>query len=332
MSSDPERTSRSGPDRASDGATARRVGLNLALTLGDPRGIGPELAPVAVRTFQASHPGVDVIAIGADGTRLDGLTLHGVGPFDGTEASAGRVSVDAIREGVRLATDGDVDALVTGPVSKPALHAAGHEVPGQTELLGSLTGAPVVGMLMAAERTRLGSPLRVLLATTHVALRAVPGRLTGPLLQAQVRLLDDALRRGWGLDAPRIGMCGLNPHASDGGLFGDEEDRVMAPALTRLRADGVDISDPLPADTVFVRALDGAFDAVVAPYHDVGMAPFKTVAFGHGVNVTLGLPLVRTSPDHGTAFDIAGRGIADPSSTVAALALAYRLASAEARS
>ncbi|NIP60133.1 MAG: 4-hydroxythreonine-4-phosphate dehydrogenase PdxA, partial [Gemmatimonadetes bacterium] len=145
------------------------------------------------------------------------------------------------------------------------------------------------------------------------------------LLVAQGRLLHCELRSGWGIDAPRLAFCGLNPHASDQGLFGDEEAEVMKPAIDRLRSRGVDATGPLPADTVFGRALDGEFDAVVAPYHDVGMAAFKTVSFGHGVNVTLGLPFPRTSPDHGTAFDIVGSGVADPTSTLEALRLAVRL-------
>ncbi|NIP60251.1 MAG: 4-hydroxythreonine-4-phosphate dehydrogenase PdxA, partial [Gemmatimonadetes bacterium] len=209
---------------------------------------------------------------------------------------------------------------------KPSLQAAGWDVPGQTEMLADLTDVKQVGMLMAAEHTRLDAPLRVLLVTTHLALRDVPGAVTASRLVDQIGLLDRALREDWRIDEPRIGACALNPHASDGGLFGDEEARVFEPALTELRDRGVDVAGPLPADTVFAKALAGSFDAVVAPYHDVGMAAFKTVSFGSGVNVTLGLPFVRTSPDHGTAFDIAGSGRADPSSMLEALALALRLA------
>lgn len=193
-------------------------------------------------------------------------------------------------------------------------------------MLARLADVEHVGMLMAAERTKLGSALRVLLVTTHMALRDVPRALTSERISEQVALLHRSLESDWGLPAPRIGLCALNPHASDGGLFGDEEARVYAPALTSLRASGIPASGPLPADTVFSRALSGDFDAVAAPYHDVGMAAFKTVSFGSGVNVTLGLPFVRTSPDHGTAFDIAGRGKADPSSMIEALVLAHRLA------
>ncbi len=156
----------------------------------------------------------------------------------------------------------------------------------------------------------------------------MPARLTSELLVEQTRLLHTSLQEGWRIASPRIALCALNPHASDEGLFGDEEAQVYAPALRVLAAEGIAASGPLPADTVFRRALDGSFDAVVAPYHDVGMAAFKTAAFGGGVNVTLGLPFVRTSPDHGTAFDLAGRGQADPTSMLEALRLARRLAQA----
>jgi 4-hydroxythreonine-4-phosphate dehydrogenase len=250
---------------------------------------------------------------------------HGVGRWDGSERSAGVVAAAAIREATRMALAGEVAAIVTAPIHKPALRAAGVDAPGHTEMLQTLSDVAVVGMLMASERTRLGGPLRVLLATTHIALRDVPGALTSAVLSDQGRLLHDSLRRDWGIDTPRIAFCAFNPHASDSGLFGDEEARIYAPALRRLQDEGIDAAGPFPADTVFGRALGGDFDAVVAPYHDVGMAAFKTVSFGAGVNVTLGLPFVRTSPDHGTAFDVAGRGIADESSMLEALRLAARL-------
>jgi 4-hydroxythreonine-4-phosphate dehydrogenase len=269
-----------------------------------------------------------VVVVGAPlpGTPAD--DLRAPLSFDGSEASAGRVSRAALEWAVAALTAGRADALVTGPIHKPAFRAAGVVEPGHTEFLQRLTGVPEVGMLMAAENTRFGGPLRVLLATTHLPLRAVPDRVTTPLLSSQIRLLDRCLREQWGFDAPRLALCALNPHASDGGLFGDEEARIMAPAVTSCRDAGIDVAGPLPADTVFTRALSGQFDAVVAPYHDVGMAAFKTVAFGGGVNVTLGLPFPRTSPDHGTAFDIAGTGRADSSSMLEALELATRLARA----
>jgi 4-hydroxythreonine-4-phosphate dehydrogenase len=179
---------------------------------------------------------------------------------------------------------------------------------------------------MVAESTRLGGALRVVLATTHVALRDVPRRLSARLLESQAILTHRALREWWGIPEPRLAFCAVNPHAGDAGLFGDEEERIIAPAIASLRSGGVAVDGPVPADTVFLRALAGRWDAVVAPYHDVGMAAFKTAAFGKGVNVTLGLPFPRTSPDHGTALDIAGRGIADPASMTEAIRLAIRLA------
>lgn len=180
-------------------------------------------------------------------------------------------------------------------------------------------------MLMCAEVTELGPPLRVLLATTHLPLRDLFRYLTAELLLRQTRLLHRALIEDWRMESPRIGLCAVNPHASDGGLFGDEEERLYAPALEALEEEGIPCLGPLPADTVFHRALRGELDAVVAPYHDVGMAPFKSVSFGRGVNVTLGLPLIRTSPDHGTAFDIVGTGRADHGSAQEAIELASLL-------
>jgi 4-hydroxythreonine-4-phosphate dehydrogenase len=193
-------------------------------------------------------------------------------------------------------------------------------------MLRELAGAPEVGMMMAAETTRLGTPLRVVLATTHLALRDVPRALTPELLLSQTILTRTALRDWWGISSPRLALCAFNPHASDQGLFGDEEARIYAPALAALRDQGVIAAGPIPADTVFSRALAGEFDAVIAPYHDVGMAAFKTVSFGTGVNVTLGLPFPRTSPDHGTALDIAGKGIARATSMIESILLAIRLA------
>jgi 4-hydroxythreonine-4-phosphate dehydrogenase len=245
-----------------------------------------------------------------------------------SDADAGRQAAGSIERAVGAALRGELHGIVTAPLHKPSLNAAGWDVPGQTEMLGQLAHADSVGMLMAAETTRLGGPLRVLLATTHLSLRAVPGAVSADLLVAQALLLDASLKRDWRIAAPRLALCALNPHASDGGLFGDEEALVFEPAASRLRNGGVRVSGPLPADTVFTRALAGEFDAVVAPYHDVGMAAFKTVSFGSGVNVTLGLPFVRTSPDHGTAFDIAGTGRADESSMLEAIELAARLAHA----
>jgi len=305
--------------------------LRIALTLGDPRGIGPEVAAKALVHFGDRYPDVEVVSIGPENLAVGNAGFRSVGTWDGSETSAGAVSAAAIRAATELALAGDVQAVVTAPIHKPALRAAGESAPGHTEMLRDLTGVDCVGMLMAAENTRWGGALRVLLATTHIALRDVPLAVSSDLLVRQGSLLHAALRDDWGIAAPRIGFCAFNPHASDQGLFGDEEERVYVPALDALRRAGIRADGPIPADTVFARTLKGEFDAVVAPYHDVGMAAFKTVAFGTGVNVTLGLPFVRTSPDHGTAFDLAGRGVADEGSMLEAMELAVRLAANRVR-
>jgi 4-hydroxythreonine-4-phosphate dehydrogenase len=298
----------------------------IAITLGDPRGIGAEITRKALQD-DAVRGAAAYVVVGAESAGWPALAAIGRwrGDRDGA-AEAGRIAALSIEHAVRLALAGEVDAIVTAPIEKHALHLAGWRFPGHTEMLQSLTGAATVGMMMAAERTVSGPPLRVVLATTHLALREVPARLSVGLLVEQATLTAAALRRWWGVADPRVALCAVNPHASDGGLFGDEEARILVPALARLADAGIGASGPVPADTVFVRAIAGEFDAVIAPYHDVGMAAFKTAAFGSGVNVTLGLPFPRTSPDHGTALDIAGRGLARADSMIEAIRLAARLA------
>jgi 4-hydroxythreonine-4-phosphate dehydrogenase len=313
------------PVEPADRPVARRLGV----TLGDARGIGPEVAERAISLLPAEgRP--ELLLIGPEGVQgIDaGDSFQSVGRWSagGSPAEAGRLAGLAIEEAVRMAMAGRIAGIVTAPIDKAALHAAGYNWPGHTEMLAALSGAPHVSMLMSAERTIAGHPLRVVLATTHIRLADVTRMLNAESLVRQTELLADALRTGWAIDEPRIAFCAVNPHASDGGLFGDEEETILRPAIDILRAGGHDVRGPFPADTVFVRALRDEFDAVVAPYHDVGMAAFKTASFGSGVNVTLGLPFVRTSPDHGTALDIAGRGIADASSMVEAIMLAARLA------
>jgi 4-hydroxythreonine-4-phosphate dehydrogenase len=312
-------------------SAARRP--RVAVTLGDPRGIGPEVARRAIERFSSQPGACELCVVVPAGTVYGGRVSAEIGTYAAahgsmSDADAGRAAARSIELAVDAALRGDVQAIVTGPLHKPSLRAAGWDVPGQTEMLARLTRSASVGMLMAAESTRMGAPLRVLLATTHLSLRDVPDAVTTELLVTQTLLLDHALKTDWRIPVPRLGLCALNPHASDGGLFGTEEARVFEPAAARLRALGVHVSGPLPADTVFARALEGELHAVVAPYHDVGMAAFKTVSFGSGVNVTLGLPFVRTSPDHGTAFDIAGTGRADESSMLEAIQLATRLTNA----
>ena len=298
----------------------------IAVTLGDPRGIGPEVTEAALADPEIAALATFVRVGPRELLRSPGDVEAGSWtPADGA-AAAGRIAGEAIRRAVEMCLAGEADALVTAPIDKAAVHAGGWEFPGHTEMLAALAGVPAVAMMMAAEETALGGPLRVVLATTHIALRDVPRALTAELLAEQARLTHDALRKHWGIANPRIALCAVNPHASDGGRFGDEEARIVEPALVRIAEAGIAAKGPVPADTVFTRAVRGEFDAVVAPYHDVGMAAFKTAAFGSGVNVTLGLPFPRTSPDHGTALDIAGTGRADPSSMKEAVRLAARMA------
>jgi 4-hydroxythreonine-4-phosphate dehydrogenase len=267
------------------------------------------------------------IVVGPEGTDVNQAVLSvGLWQPGGPSDQAGRLAALAIERATSMALAGKVAALVTAPIDKAALSAAGWSQPGHTELLRDLAGVRDVAMMLAADQTHFGTPLRVVLATTHLPLRSVPAALSPELLVRQAHLTHRALRGWWGIHEPRIALCAVNPHASDGGLFGDEEARVMEPAVRSLRGAGVQLFGPIPADTVFTRALRREFDAVIAPYHDVGMAAFKTVAFGRGVNVTLGLPFPRTSPDHGTALDIAGRDVADPASIKEAMRLAVRLA------
>jgi len=273
----------------------------LAVAVGDPRGIGPEVVRKALR--QPLDAEVRIVGGWDDGAP--------------NELEAGRAAAEGIEAAARLALSGEVDAIVTGPVNKAALHAAGYRFPGITEFLAHIAGDIPVAMMLTTGR------LRVVLVTTHLSLRdAIASVSTERVVQAG-RIARDALQRWWGVASPRLALCALNPHAGEGGLFGDEDARILEPAAAALEAAG-----PLPADTVFVRALRGEFDAVLAPYHDVGMTAVKVSGFGTGVNVTLGLPFIRTSPDHGTAFDIAGKGIADAGSMRASLELAVQLATA----
>jgi 4-hydroxythreonine-4-phosphate dehydrogenase len=243
-------------------------------------------------------------------------------PIGRISASAGQAAYDAILEAVDAAQTGRIDAIATAPINKEAFAAARVPWRGHTELLAHLTGAERVAMMFHADE------LRVILATIHIPLAHVPRALTRESLEHTIDLTASELPRfGW--PSPRIALAGLNPHAGEHGLMGLEEEAVMMPAVETCRARGIDITGPLPADTVFVRAMRGDYDAVIACYHDQGLIPVKLVAFGRAVNVTLGLPIIRTSVDHGTAFDIAGQGVADPSSLVHAVLLAAQLAQAK---
>jgi 4-hydroxythreonine-4-phosphate dehydrogenase len=310
--------------------------LPLAITAGDPAGIGPEIVLRALH--DPGRPAVPVVVYGphllldeqAARLGLPGLGGPGVevvdipacGPVPVGEASAagGQCAAAAVLRAAADARAGRVAGLVTAPLHKQALRLAGHRWPGHTEMLAEAAGVSDVAMMF------VGGGLRVALVTIHIALRRVPEAVSAFELARVARLVHRELPR-FGAARRRIGVCGLNPHAGEGGLFGHEEQDVHRPVLESLRAEGLDVVGPLPADTLFVHAQRGEFDAVLANYHDQGLVPVKLAAFGRAVNVTLGLPFVRTSVDHGTAFDIAGQGVADAGSLLAALQLAAELAS-----
>jgi 4-hydroxythreonine-4-phosphate dehydrogenase len=296
------------------GAPAR-----LALTLGDPRGIGPEIVGKALADVRVRGE-AELVTVGPRGAGVQVSEVVGEwrSHADGPEA-AGRFAGLAVERAVALARAAAVEGIVTAPLDKAALLAGGYEYPGHTEMLAALTGSRVAMMLA----TSPASPhaLRVILATTHLPLREVPDAVTVETIVAAAETARHGLRDWFGIAEPQIALCALNPHAGDSGRFGREDDEVLAPAA---RTAG--IAGPFPADTVFVRAMRGEFDAVIAPYHDVGMTAIKVAAFGSAVNVTLGLPFPRCSPDHGTALDIAGRGVADPSSMIESILMCARIA------
>jgi 4-hydroxythreonine-4-phosphate dehydrogenase len=287
----------------------------VAVTVGDPSGIGPEIAAKAAR-----HPRVLEVCrpvLYGPSTAAE-LAAFPTGRID---AGSARAAYNAIVRAVDDALDRRVDAIATAPINKAAFAAAGLHWPGHTDLLAHLCHTPHVAMMFWS------AELRVVLATVHIPLSKVPEALT---IEGLGRVID--LTATWlpsfGIASPRLGVAGLNPHAGEGGLLGREDLDVIAPAVEEARARGVDVTGPWPADTLFVRASRGEFDAVVAMYHDQGLVPVKLAAFGRAVNVTIGLPIVRTSVDHGTAFDIAGRGVADEGSLVEAIVLAARLSRA----
>jgi 4-hydroxythreonine-4-phosphate dehydrogenase len=317
----------------------------LAVTAGEPAGVGPEL----LAHLAASDLAADLVAITDRGllgqaAAACGIQLH-LADDDGQRIAhrpAGHLRVRHVPLGAPVrfgqpdpanahhvlamlgaAADGCMagafDAVVTGPVQKASINEAGVPFSGHTEFFAERAGAEVVMMLASPE-------LRVTLATTHLPLAAVPGAITGALLERTLRIVDTSLRQGFGLARPRIAVLGLNPHAGEGGHMGREELDTIIPLLERLRAGGMDLIGPLPADTAFVPAMRPRYDAVLAMYHDQALPVLKSEAFDRTVNVTLGLPFIRTSVDHGTALDLAGTGRADPASLFAATRLAIDLA------
>jgi 4-hydroxythreonine-4-phosphate dehydrogenase len=286
----------------------------LAVTLGDVRGIGPEIVAAAVADARVRET-CDLLIVGPQGSLLSPDESVGAWTAGGDPARAGALAGRAVERAAELAIAHRVDGIVTAPLDKRALLDGGFDVPGHTELLARLTGADVA-MMLASDR------LRVVLATTHIPLSEVPRALTASVVRRVARITRAGLRDWYGIPEPRLALCALNPHAGDQGRFGRDDDELLAPAARECALLG-----PFPADTVFVRAMRGEFDAVIAPYHDVGMTAIKVASFGSAVNVTLGLPFPRTSPDHGTAIDIAGRGIADPSSMITSVLECARIAS-----
>ena len=284
----------------------------IAITVGDPAGIGPEIAIKAAEDPSVLAVCEPVLCGPYLPDEIAGFARGQV------SAEAGQAAYFAVLEAVEYAVLNVVDAIATAPINKEAFAAAGLPWKGHTDLLKHLTGARHAVMLFSSEA------LRVVLATVHIPLAKVPRALTQELVEDVVGVTASEMPR-FGFPAPRIAIAGLNPHAGENGLLGAEDDRVLRPAIAALRERSIDVSGPFPADTIFLRAMKGEFDVVVACYHDQGLIPVKMAAFGKAVNVTLGLPIVRTSVDHGTAFDIAGQGIADPGSMIEAIKLAARL-------
>jgi 4-hydroxythreonine-4-phosphate dehydrogenase len=323
---------------------APRPDRPVAVSCGEPAGISPEVMVKARAVLGDSVPLVWIGdprhlpagaafrevagtegAMAVPASHLPVLPLDmGPAPAPGRpDASQAAGVIASIETAVRLATGGQAAAVCTLPIHKKALVVgAGFAFPGHTEFLAALADVPRVVMMLASDA------LRVVPATAHIPLARVPAVLTPGLLEETLRITHAGLVRDFGLPAPRIAVAGLNPHAGEGGTMGEDEARVIVPVLDRLRAEGMHLQGPLPADTMFHPAARARYDAAVCMYHDQALIPIKTIDFAGGVNVTLGLPFVRTSPDHGTAFDIAGHGLADPSSTVAALRLAVRMAAA----
>jgi len=322
--------------------------LPLAITMGDASGIGPEIVAkalagggepavvfgshlvmadivsrlgldVAVRFIQdpeEAQPRPGVIEV-VETTRITELP-----PLGQVSAISGQASFDAIVAAIAAARSGKVGGIVTAPINKEAMASAGIRYPGHTEILADYGGAKRVAMMLAND------DIRTVLVTIHTSLRKAIEQADFEAQMSAIRLAHLG-GKALGIAAPRIAVAGLNPHAGEGGLFGDEEIRIIAPAIEAARAEGITVSGPYPGDTVFMLARKGRFDVVVAQYHDQGLIPVKYLGLEKGVNITLGLPFVRTSPDHGTAFDIAGKGIADHASLETALAYAKRLVAAQ---
>jgi len=325
----------------------------IGITMGDPAGIGPEIIVKALSSPDIaaiccpivlgdqkllereignlkSDLSVTVIAAPQQCAAQPGtINLIPVSELDPAQVQYGRpdrqtgaAMADYITRAVSLAMDKEIEAVVTCPINKRSLQEAGLDFPGHTEMLARLTGAGEVVMMLAGER------LRVVLATIHCPLSRVPGLLSTDAIVKTIHITHESLKNYCAISRPRLAVAALNPHAGEGGIFGREEQLIIQPAITQARQAGMDASGPYPADTLFYQAARGRFDAVVCMYHDQGLIPLKLLHFEDGVNVTLGLPIIRTSVDHGTAYDIAGKGLASPASLLSAIRTAVRMARA----
>ena len=336
---------------ARSGQQAQKGKPILGITMGDPSGIGPEVIakalamptvyrfcrPIVIGSLPVMRETIQQLRVPLKVVPLSGHNLPGprsgcLSVLDPLESPLGRfplgtvskktgaASVAFILKAVHLAQAGCIDAIVTGPINKEAINLAGYHYPGHTELLADITKSKEVGMMI------VGGPLKIMFVTTHVALRQLPDSLSANGILRSIRLADRAMKEYFGVPKPRIGVAALNPHGGEGGLFGEDERLNILPATRRARRMRIEASDPLPADTLFGKTIRGEFDAVVAMYHDQGLIPLKMVAFGECVNLTVGLPIIRTSVDHGTAYDIVGKGVADCGSLIQAIKMAARLA------
>lgn len=306
----------------------------IGITMGDLNGIGPEVVvkalssgeikdicdPVVFGNLSVAEKAQELtgLALDCDIIETGSFKIQELMPGRADEAS-GRASVEYIEKAVDAVLKKEIDAIVTAPICKESIHMAGSSFPGHTEMLAELTGSQNQVMMFE------GGSFRVALVTIHTALANVPKLITKERVYSTLVTVNDSLINLFNIHSPKISVCGLNPHAGESGAFGREEIESIEPAVKEARQVGVDVTGPLPADTLFYYANQGTWDAVVAMYHDQGLVPFKMLSFEDGVNVTIGLPIIRTSPDHGTAFDIAWEGIAEPKSMISAIKLAVRL-------
>lgn len=331
----------------------------LLITMGDPTGVGPELIIKALLNGAFDHCVHPLVVVGDHAVLARAAQLYGSAPavqltkheqlgthrlqfgqrllsvhslsrlnadalsYGAPDAACGHAMLNFIEWACACCLSGTAAGMVTAPINKAAIHRAGCEFPGHTELLAARCGVAQVVMMLGGER------LKVCLATTHLALSEVPAALSPPLLHNSLKIISAAFRQYFACPQPRIAVLGLNPHAGENGQFGDEEERIISPAIAAARAAGIDASGPHSADTLFHFAAQGRYDAVLAMYHDQGLGPLKLLHFEDAVNVTLGLPIVRTSVDHGTAYDLAGTGLASERSLIAAVKLADQMAPVE---